>query len=121
MSASDRLVKKQNTTSAVWTYFGFEPDQEGRPKDDSKPVCKLCLDKGTTRVVATKGANTSNLLSHLKTTHPSVYVQVKPAASNGPSTSSLAKRTGGQQSLAASISKGTLYARGSKKWQTPQL
>ena len=118
MSASDGLVKKQNTTSAVWTYFGFEPDQEGRPKDDSKPVCKLCLDKGTTRVVATKGANTSNLLSHLKTTHPSVYVQVKPAASNGPSTSSLAKRTGGQQSLAASFSKGTLYARGSKKWQT---
>ena len=73
-SASDGLVKKWNTSSAVWTYFGFEPDQEGQPKDDSKPVCKICLDKGTTRVVSTKGANTSNLLSHLKTTHPSVYV-----------------------------------------------
>ena len=44
---------------------------------------------------------------------------MKPAACmNGPSTSSLGKRTGGQQSLAAFFAKGTLYDRGSKKWQT---
>ena len=33
-------------------------------------------------------------------------------------TSFLAKRMGGQRSLAASSAKGILYARGSKKWQT---
>ena len=79
-------------------------------------MCKLCLKKGTTHIVATKGTNTSNLLSHLKTIHPSVYVQVKPAVSNGPASSS--KQAGGQQSLAASFAKGTMYARGSKKWQS---
>ena len=37
------LVSKRNTTSAAWQYFGFSPDEEGRPKDD-KPVCK-CVEK----------------------------------------------------------------------------
>ena len=110
-----QLVQKRNMSSAIRTYFGFEPDQEGRPKDNSKPVCKLCLKKGTTRIVATKGANTSNLHSYLKTTRPSVYVRVKPAKSNGPASSSQAKQTGGQQSLATSFAKDTMYARGSKK------
>ena len=68
--------------------------------------------------VSTKGANTSNLLSLLKTTHPSVYVKVKPAVSNGLASSSQAKYTGGEQSLAASLGKGTMYAREGKKWQT---
>ena len=42
MSEEQDLVSKRNTTSAVWQYFGFIPDEEGRPKDDDKPVCKLC-------------------------------------------------------------------------------
>ena len=42
---------------------------------------------------------------------------MKPVVNNMPAT----KHSGGQQSLAASFAKGTVYARGSKKWHLPQL
>ena len=83
-----------------------------------KPIYKLCLEKGNVRNIATKGANTSNLLFHLRTNHPSFYVKVKPFVSNGTAGTSRAKQTGEQQSLAASFARGTQYAWGGKKWQT---
>ena len=43
MSEEQDLVSKRNTTSAVWQYFGFIPDEEGRRKDDDKPVCNRVL------------------------------------------------------------------------------
>ena len=38
------LVKKPNTKSSVWTYFGLEADESDKPlrdKEDS-PVCRAC-------------------------------------------------------------------------------
>ena len=55
------LVKKPNTKSSVWTYFGLEADESDKPlrdKEDS-PVCRACK-----KSVLAKGGNTSNLLTH---------------------------------------------------------
>ena len=55
------LVKKPNTKSSVWTYFGLEADESDetlRDKEDS-PVCRACK-----KSVLAKGGNTSNLLTH---------------------------------------------------------
>ena len=41
---SHAKVKKPNTKSSVWTYFGLEADESDKPlrdKEDS-PVCRAC-------------------------------------------------------------------------------
>ena len=67
------LVSKQNTTSRVWTFFGFIQDDFGKPKDCNKPTCKLCKS-----IVSAKYGNTTNLYHHLKLKHPKKYLEVKP-------------------------------------------
>ena len=68
---SDTLVKKPNTISVVWNYFGLKADSEGRPivKECGSPVCKVCG-----KVVPAKGGNTSNLITHLRDHHPDKLV-----------------------------------------------
>ena len=68
------LIAKKNTTSKVWKYFGFVPDEDGNPIDSDKPKCKLCF-----KSVSAKWANTSNLLSHLKFGHATKYRETKQA------------------------------------------
>ena len=42
-SDSDGLVSKsRGTNSAVGIYFGFEADEEGRPKIQDAVICRLC-------------------------------------------------------------------------------
>ena len=60
----------------MWIYFGFEADEEGRPKVRDAVICWLCK-----KSVSAKGSNTSNLLSHLKVHHPQQYLEVKKANS----------------------------------------
>ena len=84
------------TESAVWAYFGFFPDKDGKPQDLQKPVCKKCCS-----TVATKGSNTTNLLQPLKLHHPVIYKSVKEVHSANEST----------------MSKFQLYPCSSKKWQ----
>jgi len=38
-----QLVAKKNTTSKVWKYFGFVPDEDGNPTNSFTPNCKLCF------------------------------------------------------------------------------
>ena len=59
------------TKPPVWAYFGFVAEVDGKPANKEKPVCKEC---GPT--VATKGNNTSNLLSHLSMEHPPYHLQL---------------------------------------------
>ena len=76
-SDSDGLVSKsRGTKSAVWIYFGFEADVEGRPKVQDAVICRLCK-----KPVSVKSGNTSNLLSHLKVHHPQRHSEVKKANS----------------------------------------
>ncbi len=32
----DNLLKKSNSRSEIWNYFGFLPDETGKPIDDGK-------------------------------------------------------------------------------------
>ena len=100
---SEELVKKSNTTSAVWTYFGFVPDEKGKPKDEDTAVCMLCSKK-----VSSKSSNTTNLFSHLRTNHPSEYVKAKDVKKT-PKTTGTSSLT--QPTIEASLSLEHKYER----------
>lgn len=34
------LVRKSNSTSGIWTYFGFNADKHGNPIDDGRLKCR---------------------------------------------------------------------------------
>ena len=71
MADLSRIVPKKRVVSPVWDYFGLRVDDEGKVIDDGVAVCQRC----NSNVRASDG-NTSNLLSHLRTHHPSQYTQV---------------------------------------------
>ena len=52
------LVNKFGGRSDIWKYFGFEPNEEGEPKNPDAPVCKKCL-----KTCTAKAGNTSNLIN----------------------------------------------------------
>ena len=95
---SEELVPKPKTTSAVWQYFGFIAEEEGRPKNKEQPICKLC--KKTVL-----GSNTSNLFAHqlIKKAKPSTK-QKQPEERSTPT-------------ITESLMRAQPYARTSKKWQ----
>ncbi len=105
------LVSKPfRTTSAVWHYFGFVPDGEGRPKDEDKPICKLC-----SKSVLSKGSNTSNLFAHLRVNHPTIHAQIRKAR---PTSSSLKEQPRvAEPTIMEMITRAQPYSRTSKKWQ----
>ena len=66
------LVSKRNTKAFIWKYFGFLPDENGRPRGN--PKCRLCGAE-----VLAKDSNTSNLYSHLCYKHPDEHSIVQAA------------------------------------------
>ena len=68
------IVSKKRVVSPVWDYFGLRADNEGKVMDDGVAFCRRCNSN-----VCASGGNTSNLLSHLRTHHPSQYTQVLQA------------------------------------------
>ena len=116
-SDSDSLVSKSRyTKSAVWIYFGFEADEEGRPKIQDAVVCRMCKIS-----VSAKGGNTSNLLLHLKVHHPQWHLEVKKANSKPSGKDKDHTKTGKassrQPSLSNTLPSGHKYERKSRKWQ----
>jgi hypothetical protein len=96
-SIAIHLIPKKNTTSKVWTYYGFRVHNEtGHPIDKDSPTCKLCFSN-----VSARRGNTSNLLSHLQLHHPKEYTEVRQAQSESftKSKSSKAAEPNGQQTL----------------------
>lgn len=75
----ERLVKKPNTKSIVWNYFGLKANENNipLPEEEEKPVCRTCK-KG----VPAKGGNTSNLLTHLRDHHPDLHAEAVPHTSH---------------------------------------
>ena len=63
-----KLVKKANSTSIIWNYFGFMTDKNGYPIDNGKPQCRTCFQE-----VGCKFGNTSNLYKHLKNNHVALH------------------------------------------------
>ena len=64
------LLKKLNSKSHIWNYFGFKQGKDGKPIDDCRPLCRRCHQ---TRWA--KGGNTSNLIKHLQCRHPDLYAE----------------------------------------------
>ena len=64
------MTEKKNTRSVVWEHFRLKSMTEGGLKKEEKdrPVCVHC-----SKDVGTKGGNTTNLFTHLREKHPSVY------------------------------------------------
>ena len=69
------LIAKSGT-KIVWDYFGLERGPDGKPIDDGKVVCCTCCH----RVMARHG-NTSNLPTHLMTSHAKIHADMKAARS----------------------------------------
>ena len=63
------IVPEKTVFSPVWDYFGLRANE--KVIDDGVTVCRRCHNK-----VRASGGNTLNLLSHLRTHHPSQYTQV---------------------------------------------
>ena len=57
---SVQSISKKNTKSLTWKYFGFTPDEDGKPINYSNLKCKLCC-----KDISPKFDNTSNLLKPL--------------------------------------------------------
>ena len=71
VQAEVSLVDKPNTKSTIWKYFGFVPDDNGKPINTEKPQCKICR-----ATVSTKMSNTTNLHFHLRQKHPQLYAEL---------------------------------------------
>ena len=62
------LVAKKGTSSPIWQFFGFRPDESGQPRDTTEVVCKIC-----SGVIRAKDGQTTNLHDHLRVRHPAEY------------------------------------------------
>lgn len=106
-----QLVNKPGSTSAVWAYFGFEPGSDGKPENLELAVCHLCH-----RKVRTRGSNTSNLFSHLRTTHAKEYSIVKDAKQTKKVKSTEKGESSEQLSIVQALGRNEKYSRSSKRW-----
>ena len=104
------LVKKPNSISVVWTHFGFEPDRDGKPVNEELAVCRLCY-----RKVCTRGSNTSNLFSHLRTAHAKEYSPIKDGRKPRKTKNMEGGEGSGQPSIPQSFARSEKYSRSSKR------
>lgn len=118
--APSDLVSKKNTTSAVWQYFGFRPNEKGEAVNMDEAICKLCNKKVTAR-----DGNTSNLRSHIRNHHPLTAARMDPSSLSatvstppdaGPTTSRSTAST--QPTIMGAFGKTTKYKRDSVRWKT---
>ena len=74
------LVKKKNSKSIVWDYFGLKAEDDGSVLKDNeaRPVCRTCY-----KQIMCKGGNTSNLFSHLRDKHPALYKEANQGKTMG--------------------------------------
>ncbi len=99
--------KRAIASSAVWTYFGFEADEGGKPKNASVAVCRLCE-----KQISTKTSNTTNLFSHLRTHHPAEYNIVKGLKMPARNADAAIQSTIGD-----ALALATKYSRNSRRWK----
>ncbi len=118
MAERPDLVRKPGSKSCVWNYFGLEKGTSGEVTDTGHAVCRTCF-----RKVAAKNGNTTNLLSHLRSTHTKLYAEAKAAMesrrlqeSQLPSTSSTLRPIN-QPTLTQSITRSQKYERKGKRWR----
>ena len=73
------IVRKKNTKSNVWLYFGLRATDDGDviEEEQYQPICRKC---GTP--VRAKDSNTSNLKQHLHDHHPELLVNIPESSSS---------------------------------------
>ena len=101
-----KIVKKRNTKSKAWLYFGLRANEDGEiiEEEQHQPICRKC---GVG--IRAKEGNTSNLFQHLRDHHPEMLASV----STGTSSSSSESRTMTQRTIKESLARSTKYPRGS--------
>ena len=113
--SSCTIVPKKKVVSPVWDYFGLHADSEGKIIDDGVAVCR----QGNGNVRAS-GGNTSNLLSHLRTHHPSKYtlvLQAQREKAKESSTASSSSTNASQATLPELFTKTQKYERTTRRWR----
>ena len=100
------LLKKRNTSSVVWDYFGLKAVSDGRVVSSKSqvPVYRLCG-----KSVPAKGGNTTNLLTHLRDSHPNVYAEAFPKIAEKGASSYVATVTYKQFTLQQSVERTSKY------------
>ena len=100
------LVKKRNTSSVVWEYFGLKASQNGTlvASETHLPVCRLCG-----KSVPAKGGNTTNLLTHLRDRHPDVYADAQPKVAKKGAASTVPTIASKQPTLQQSVERTSKY------------
>ena len=115
MADSSCIVPKKRVVSPVWDYFGLRADDEGKVIDDGVTVCWRCNSN-----VRASGGNTSNLLSHLRTHHPSQYTQVlqaqKAKAKENDKSLNASSSSTSQVSILELFIKGQKYESTTRRW-----
>ena len=107
-----KIVKKRNTKSKAWLYFGLRANEDGEiiEEEQHQPICRKC---GV--VIRAKEGNTSNLFQHLRDHHPEMLASI----STGTSSSSSESRTMTQRTIKESLARSTKYPRGSPQAKVP--
>ncbi|CAI5669823.1 unnamed protein product [Oreochromis niloticus] len=103
-------LKKKNSTSLIWRYFGFDKDDVLQ----TQVLCKTCR-----TLVATTRGNTTNLHHHLQYNHRELFEDFqKDRASQTKVANVKTKSTAVQQpSLYQSFSSGIPYEKTSKRYK----
>ena len=105
-----KYMPKPSSKSTIWEYFSYKQDDDRKLIEDDGFFCNICH-----RSVSAKSGNTSNLMSHLKNSHKSVFAQLKTAKT---SSSTAAKQSPPKQrSIETSFGFVQPYQRQSKKWK----
>ena len=106
-NAEETLVRKINSTSAIWQYFGFKPEDNLQ----IQVLCRTCR-----AIVATSRGNTTNLQQHLLHHHNELHKQFKASQSRAQMQSSkVTQPSQWQQSIAQSFVSATPYEKSSKR------
>ena len=108
---TEELLSKSRTKSKVWDYFGLQKGADGKPLDDGSAVCRTCRAR-----VKAKYGNTSNLMSHLKTNHPSIYQEAMKSGKT-PRIKSTTLLPAAQSTIQESVECTQKYERKGKKWK----
>ena len=100
------VVKKRNTTSVVWDYFGLRANPDGSVVrgEANYPVCRSCG-----KSIPAKGGNTTNLLTHLRDRHHDLYAEASPKVAKKSATAASSANESRQPTLLQSIERSAKY------------
>ena len=110
---SNNIVSKPSTKRIVWQHFGLLKGPNGNPVDDGKGVYN--------KTPSAKNRNTSNLLAHFQTTHPTDYAWGMDVMAGKSTSYPLDKQVDKQLTITKSIRSMRKRGRNGRSWQVPLI